>query len=88
VCCVLIGVSPYKCSPYLVPLPPGDDPIAVTVIIIKSFAFKRVDEIACFEQKLGVAVSEWNATRRDLRSLLLLMLIYWAEGEGCIQPRE
>jgi hypothetical protein len=29
VCCVLIGVSPY-----LVPLPPGDDPIAVTVIII------------------------------------------------------
>jgi hypothetical protein len=29
VCCVLIGVSPY-----LVPLPPGNDPIAVTVIII------------------------------------------------------
>jgi hypothetical protein len=28
-CCVLIGASPY-----LVPLPPGDDPIAVTVIII------------------------------------------------------
>jgi hypothetical protein len=34
VCCVLIGVSPY-----LVPLPPGDDPIAVTVIIIITFSF-------------------------------------------------
>jgi hypothetical protein len=25
---------PISVSPYLVPLPPGDDPIAVTVIII------------------------------------------------------